>query len=151
MSKKPKGNGNALRNKQFASCNDSKNAPQDRARRSRSRTRAKQAANVSRLWLAVNASHRAKDTRKCLSVPRSLPAHCPLPAPVVGRIPALSSCIKSLQAKRRGSPCNEMQAEFPLAISPAAPRSFTPLSHSSATPRFGFFWQTLKQRAGMRQ
>lgn len=97
-------------------------------------------------------------------------SHCPcslslcarsLPGTVAGRIPALSSCIKSLQAKRRGSPCNEMQAEFYLATGRAilpsfhAPQLPTPPSHSPVRLHLHFTilvsWQMLKQRAGMRQ
>lgn len=119
-----------------------------------------QAANVSRLRLAVNASQRAKDTRKCLTVPVPCP-FVPAPSLPAGRIPALSSCIKSLQAKRRGSPCNEMQAEFYLATGRAilpsfhAPQLPTPPSHSPVRLHLHFTilvsWQMLKQRAGMRQ
>lgn len=144
--RKPKGNGNALRNKQFASCNGSKNAPQDRARPGQDDDGASSqcvATLAGSKCFAASQGH-AEVSPSGTTTP---PPSCSLPP--AWQIPALSSCIKSLQAKRRGSPCNEMQVEF-YSLCLCASLSFS-RTHSFHPPPFWVFWHTLKQRAGMRQ
>lgn len=126
--RKPKGNGNALRNKQFASCNGSKNAPQDRARPGQDQNNGASSQCVATLagskCFAASQGH--AEVSPSGNTP---PPPAPFPLHPDWQIPALSSCIKSLQAKRRGSPCNEMQVEFSsLCVPPSLSTSHTPSS-----------------------